>query len=273
MSSFRYAVLVAVSGLAAVTTSAQCKPVNSPYVPQGYSLVWNDEFEGSGLPNFRKWNFDTIANTYDVANGELQYYAAERKENIFVKDGNLNIVARKEDMVGYPNYQGQHYSSARIQTRDLAKWTYGYFEVRAKIPCGAGTWPAIWTLGANGRWPTFGEIDIMEHVARTPDQVYGTIHNAFSPKGIGSKTRVADVCDSFHVYQMTWTKDKIDIAVDGTVYDTYTNNHTDHNQWPFDEPEYFVLNLTMGGAWGGPVDDSALPQALVIDYVRVYQKK
>ncbi len=273
MNKAAIAVVVTTCCLAPIAACASTKPVDSAFVPSGYSLVWDDEFDKDGLPDPQKWGFNTFSNTYNVSNGELQYYAKGRKENIFVKDGHLNIVVRKEDMSGSPDYKGQHYSSAEIETKNIAKWTYGYFEIRAKVPCGAGTWPAIWMVGANGRWPAFGEIDIMEHLGKTPGTIYGTIHDGRFPSGMGSHTQIPDACQNFHLYQMTWTPEEIDIAVDGVRYDTYLNGRNGHDQWPFAEPQYFLLNVAMGGGWAGPVDDTALPQTFVVDYVRVYQKK
>ena len=243
-------------------------------VPAGYSLVWSDEFDGNGLPDQTKWNDDTFANTFDPGNGELEYYTQGRTQNENQSGGVLTITAIKEDRTGDPNYAGQHYSSARIITQNTASWKYGYFEVRAKLPCGAGTWPAIWMLGIGNNWPATGETDIMEQLGKDPNTIYGTVHDTSNQahNGDGSSTTVANACGSFHNYELTWTADQMQIAVDGVVYDTYVNAHTGSDQWPFDQPQYMILNLALGGSWAGPVDDSALPQSLVIDYVRVYQK-
>ncbi len=248
--------------------------VDSAYVPAGYSLVWNDEFDGSGLPDTAKWGDDTFANTYDPANGELEYYTAARTQNDNVGGGNLSLTVTKEDMTGAPDYAGQHYASARIMTRGKADWTYGFFDIRAKLPCGAGTWPALWMVGSAGTWPTDGEIDIMEELGRDPDTIYGTIHDDFNQphNGDGSHTAITDACGSFHNYELTWTTERIDIAVDGVVYDSYVNAHTGHAQWPFDNPQFLIFNVAMGGSWAGAVDDGALPRSMIVDYVRVYQK-
>lgn len=242
--------------------------------PAGYQLVWADEFNGSGLPDSTKWIDDVYANTYDPINGELEYYTQRRLENEHMEGGYLYLTARKEDMTGTPYYAGQHYSSARIITDTKKRWTYGFFEVRAKLPCGAGTWPAIWMLGTNGGWPAGGEMDIMEQVGRYPTDITATVHNKSnqSHNGDGKQRWVGNACTAFHNYQLTWTSESLQFGVDGIVYMTYANAHTGHDQWPFDEPEYMLLNVAMGGVWAGPVDDTALPRSMQVDYVRVYQK-
>ncbi len=248
-------------------------PEASPVVssaPVGYRLVWADEFNGSGAPDPKKWGYDTGANSYSVKNGEAQYYAANRLENVHQDGGYLHITARKEDMTGWPSYQDQHYSAGRIYTKGLASWTYGFFEIRARMTCASGLWPAIWTLGTTGGWPAGGEIDILEAPGATP-VARGTIHNDAYKKGDGDKMTISDGCTAFHNYQMKWTADAIEISVDNVVYKTYTNAHTTTGQWPFDKAQYLLLNMAMGG-WSGVVDEAALPRDFLIDYVRVYQK-
>ena len=129
-------------------------------------------------------------------------------------------------------------------------------------------------LGDGGSWPADGEIDIMEQLGKDPNTIYGTIHDTSNQahNGDGAHTSVSDACGSFHNYELTWTADKIEIGVDGVVYQTYVNAHTGKDQWPFDEKQYLLLNLALGGSWAGPVDDGALPESMVVDYVRVYQK-
>ena len=238
--------------------------------PEGYHLVWADEFDVNGLPDAAKWRDDSYANVYSPKNGELQYYTSRRMENERVQDGYLYITARKEEMHAQPNYAGQRYSSARIITRDLAQWTNGFFEIRARLPCGAGAWPAVWTLGL-GRWPDSGEIDIMEQLGKDPNTVYGTVH-VKGNKATPVSTTVTAACTSFHNYQLEWTPEILKIGVDGVVYSTYENAHKGQMQWPFDSPEYLVLNVALGGSWAGAVDDANLPATMVVDYVRVYQK-
>lgn len=155
-------------------------------------------------------------------------------------------------------------------------WTYGYFEVRAKLPCGIGQWPAIWLIG-EGTWPDSGEIDIMEAVGFHPTTIYGSVHTAASEhtKTLETgKVEVADYCSAFHNYQLDWQKDTMVFLVDGVPYYRYDRKGKSPDQWPFDRPEHLILNIAIGGVWGGQkgIDDKALPAQMQIDYVRVYQK-
>lgn len=244
-------------------------------VPEGWKLVWADEFETAGLPDASRWDYDTGRNQAGWYNNELQYYARDRADNAVVSDGRLVITARKEDLSGFSDWGGQRYSSARLLTRGKASWTYGFFEIRAKLPCGRGTWPAIWMLGTGGAWPKDGEIDIMEQVGSAPTTVLGTIHtdlyNGAKNTHRGSSTQVADACNAFHNYQLHWTKDKIVIGVDNKNYFTYLNAGQGSGAWPFDNPQYLLLNIAIGGTLGGAVDDAIFPVKMEVDYVRVYQ--
>jgi len=255
---------------AAVGLGGQSEPPAS-----GYQLVWSDEFEREGLPDPANWVWDTHANKTGWYNNELQYYAADRLENGRVEKGRLIITARREMLADRPDHGGQRYTSARLITKGKAEWTYGMVEVRAKLPCGKGSWPAIWMLGATANWPDGGEIDIMEHVGKTPGDVFGTIHNRSTAgtHGNGGKVRVDDACTAFHDYQMVWTPQEISFAVDGKPYHRYRNAGTGPAQWPFDKPQYLLLNLAVGGAMGGTVDDSIFPIRFEIDHVRVYQRR
>jgi beta-glucanase (GH16 family) len=242
-------------------------------VPAGYSLVWSDEFDVDGLPDPSHWDYDTDHNKTGWFNNEKQYYARDRLKNAKVSGGKLIITARKEDLSQMPDWGGQHYSSARLVTRGKADWTYGFVEVRARLPCGAGTWPAIWTLGSRGNWPADGEIDIMEEVGSDPSRIFGTLHTTQSGGiGTGGATRIAKPCTAFHNYQLTWSGSKILIGVDNVNYYLYNNPHTGYDSWPFDFPQYLLLNIAIGGDLGGPINDAIFPVTLVIDYVRVYQK-
>lgn len=256
-------------------TSAQAGVTDSPWVPAGYSLVWHDEFDGAGLPDSGRWRDDVRSNTYTAGNGELQYYTSRQLANEHVEGGYLYLTARKEKATGQPNYAGQAYTSARIITQGKASWLYGFVDVRAKLPCGAGAWPAIWMLGDKGQWPANGEIDIMEQLGKDPNTVYGTVHDPFNQAhyGDGQHTHVEAACGTFHNYEMTWTAERIDIAVDGVIYQSYLNAHSGKAQWPFDAKQYLLLNLALGGGWAGPVDEAGLPESMGVDYVRVYQKK
>lgn len=252
------------------------EPAIEPQAPAGYHLVWREEFSvsNSGLPDDSIWSYDTEANKKGWYNDELQYYAAGRKENSEVRDGILRITARKESLSDKDDWGGQAYSSARLITRDKASFKYGWFEVRAKVPCGIGTWPAIWMLGVDGDWPNNGEIDIMEHVGKNPKEIVGTIHNGstINTPGISGTLRVEDACSAFHNYQIEWTSSQIEFFVDGKSYHIYKNKNQGLAQWPYDQPMYLLLNMAVGGEMTGPVVDSDLPRTFEVDYVRVFQK-
>lgn len=241
--------------------------------PDGYTLAWADEFDTPGLPDPSKWAYDTERNPAGWYNNELQYYAADRIENSHIDNGRLLITARKEDLTSAPDYGGQHYTSARLMTRGKVSWTYGFVEVRAKLPCGKGTWPAIWMLGTGGAWPGDGEIDIMEQVGAAPSRVFGTVHTQTSGgNGTGSAVSIPDACTAFHNYQLTWTPDRLVLGVDDRNYYQYLNPKNGYANWPFDKPQYLLLNLAVGGTLGGAVDDSIFPVQMEVDYVRVYQR-
>lgn len=235
--------------------------------------MWFDEFEKNGLPDLAKWNYDTEANATGWYNHEQQYYAAKRLENSRVEGGKLILTARKESLTTAQDFGNQKYTSARLITRGKASWTYGFFEVRAKLPGGVGTWPAIWMLGTVGQWPDCGEIDIMEQVGKAPDKVHGTIHNRSTAGtcGNGSEIQLPDACTAFHNYQLTWTSEDLSIGVDGKIFHTYKNQQNGTASWPFDQPQYLLLNLAVGGDMAGPIDDTIFPRQMEIEYVRVYQ--
>lgn len=243
--------------------------------PEGYKLVWSDEFKADGLPDPSKWVYDTGANKHGWYNNEKQYYSAARLQNSRVSHGKLIITARKEDMTSAADYGGQHYTSARLITRGKSSWTYGFVEVRAKLPKGVGSWPAIWMLGTRGGWPACGETDIMEQVGNKPTTILGTLHMqaAFADHGIGGKIEIRDADSAFHNYQVLWTHESISFSVDGKVYKTYHNPGKGVASWPFDQPQFLILNLAIGGnLTSGVIDDHAFPMHFEIEYARVYQK-
>lgn len=240
-----------------------------------WQLVWSDEFDYIGLPETSKWNYDVGGHGW--GNQELQYYTERRLDNARVQDGKLIIEARRE------NWQGQEYTSARLVTKGKGDWTYGRFEISAKLPSGRGTWPAIWMLPTqwtygNGGWPDNGEIDIMEHVGFDPGWVHGSVHTKLYYWQIGTqktaKIQIPDAQSAFHVYTMGWSAEKIEVYVDSTKYFTFTNEGTGWQAWPFDKQFHLLLNIAVGGAWGGAqgVDPSIFPQRMEVDYVRVYKK-
>ncbi len=245
-------------------------------LPTGWKLVWADEFDQDGLVDANKWDYDTVANRSGWYNHELQYYSRARLENANVNKGVLNITALKESLTTAADYGGQSYTSARLLTKGKASWTYGFFEIRAKLPCGLGTWPAIWMLGSTGTWPDNGEIDIMEHVGKNKGQILGSAYSNYynwaNGTGNTKSTTVPDVCDNFHNYQLRWEADQLVIGVDDQYYFQFVNaKDGDNKKWPFNAPQYLLLNLAIGGDLGGAVDDKALPQTMQVEYVRVYQ--
>ena len=265
---------VLTSPIAVVKVSA----AGSSSVPAGYVLVWSDEFNTNGtqLPDASKWSYDTAQNRVGWFNGELQYYSNGRLQNSAVQNGSLLITARKENLAAtVSDWGGQSYTSARLFTKGKWSWTYGFFEIRAKLPCGAGTWPAIWTLGSTvDVWPDQGEIDIMEQTGWDKGTVLGTVHTLAGYGGGGStgSTPLPDACTAFHNYQIKWTANAIEFLVDGQSYRPAYLKPAAAAGWPFDKPQYLLLNLAVGGALGGAVNETTLSSTgMEVDYVRVYQ--
>lgn len=253
-----------------------CSPTrqsNSPF----QRLVWSDEFNRDGLPDPTRWDYDEgdgCPANCGWGNNELQYYTAKRLENARVENGMLLIEARREP------FGNKEYTSTRLVSRGKGDWTYGRIEVRAKLPRGRGAWPAIWMLPtdwAYGNWPRSGEIDIMENVGYMPDSLFGTVHTESFNHIKGTQVSKSLYCntldDEFHTYGIEWTADKIDFYFDGKPYHTFTNRKTNADAWPFDQRFHLLLNIAVGGNWGGKmgVDTSVWPQIMWIDYVRVYQ--
>lgn len=240
----------------------------------GYELVWSDEFDYSGKPDTAKWFLETQApDNGSWYNGELQHYT-DRLENAEVKDGQLRIIAKKETFTS--SGTTKEYTSARFNSRK--PFTYGRVEVRAKLPAAAGTWPAIWALGSNiGQvgWPACGEIDIMEQLFENHLMVQCAIHvpSRFGAEPDLKQTPVTDVTKNFHVYGMDWQKDRIDFTVDGKIYHTYSPAEKNDGNWPFNKPQFLLLNIAMGGNLGGTVDPNFTQDVMEVDYVRVYQKR
>lgn len=241
----------------------------------GWKLVWSDEFNKAGLPDQTKWGYDV--GDHGWGNNELQYYSANRQENARVENGKLIIEARRD------NFEGHTYTSARLVTRNKGDWTYGRIEVRAKLPWGKGTWPAIWmlptqwTLGDKG-WPDNGEIDIMEHVGYDPGVVHASIHcNKYVHTKNTQKTatiRINDAMNAFHNYTIEWNENEIKAFVDTTQYFSFKNEGKGWQYWPFFKDFHLILNIAWGGNWGGAqgIDNSVLPQKMEVEYVRIYEK-
>lgn len=247
----------------------------TPSLP-GYDLVWSDEFNYNGLPDQKKWGYDIGGHGW--GNQELQYYTDSRKENARVENGKLIIEAKFE------NFQGSSFTSARLITKNRGDWTYGRIEVRAKLPYGKGTWPAIWMLPTvwnlgNGGWPDNGEIDIMEHVGYNPGVIHASTHcNRYVHTKGTQKTATINVPDcitTFHNYILEWNKDEIKMYVDEKLYFTSVNENRGWEYWPFYKDFHLILNIAVGGTWGGAqgVDPNVFPQKMEVEYVRVYKKQ
>lgn len=233
--------------------------------------VWSDEFDKDGAPDPAKWDYEVGL----IRNGERQWYTKDRRENARVEGGNLVIEARKEKV------EKASYTSASLVTKGKATWTSGRFEVRARLPRGRGVWPAAWLLGDRLKedgWPACGEIDILEYVGFDPDTVHANIHNKaynhMNGKGKGSPFKLPDPWKDFHVYAVDWTPERLEFSVDGKSFFTFANEKKGVDSWPYDRPHYLILNLAIGGSWGGQkgIDDAIFPQQFLIDYVRVYQR-
>lgn len=229
------------------------------------NLIWSDEFDVDGAPDASNWTYDLGTGQNGWGNNESQYYT-DRSENIEVADGILRITAQAED------FSGSDFTSARIKTQDLFEFTYGRVEVSAKLPQGGGTWPAIWMLGANFAevgWPDTGEIDIMEHVGNQQNTIFSTLHFPGNSGGnaISESIVVSDASEAFHVYATEWTATQIRFYVDDELFHTFDNNEN----LPFDHDFFLILNVAMGGNFGGDIDPSFTASTMEVDYVRVYQ--
>jgi beta-glucanase (GH16 family) len=226
-------------------------------------LVWSDEFDTDGLPNAAKWGYDLGAGGW--GNDEKEYYTS-RAENAVVINGVLKITAKKED------YSGSAYTSARLLTKDKFAFKYGKVEVRAKLPVGVGTWPAIWMLGSDigtTGWPGCGEIDIMEHLGRDLNKIYGTLHYPGRSGGNadGATKMITNATTEFHIYTLEWNASLIKISVDGEQVHSVANS----NAIPFNHDFFLILNVAMGGNFGGAIDPAFTGASMEVDYVRVYQ--
>jgi beta-glucanase (GH16 family) len=245
--------------------------------PAGMALVWADEFDYEGLPDSSRWGYDVgdgCPNICGWGNNELQYYTEGRLANARVEGGRLIIEAHRED------FAGRQYTSARLVTKHKGDWKYGRIEVRAKLPSGRGTWPAIWmlpTAWAYGGWPASGEIDIMEHVGFEPDSVFGTVHtrayNHIQRTQRGGGIYLPKAEHEFYLYAIEWDEEKIDFFVDEERYFSFANEGKGFEAWPFDQQFHLLLNIAVGGNWGGKhgVDEDIWPQRMEVEYVRVYQ--
>lgn len=243
-------------------------------------MVWNDEFDTNGAPDNSKWSFDTEGNNWDWGNNEAQNYTPADKKNAWVEDGNLIIEARKEAYQWYGDGETKQYTSARLITKGKGDWLYGKVEVKALLPTGRGMWPAIWMLSTDdtyGGWPNSGEIDIMENVGFDPDRIHCNIHTeAYNHKmgtNKGNTVTTSSPSQNWHIYSMEWDAEKIILLLDGEQVFRFDNEHRTSAQWPYDKRFHLLLNIAVGGGWGGEqgIDDGIFPQRMLVDYVRVYQ--
>lgn len=238
-----------------------------------YKLVWSDEFNGSEL-DATNWTAQIGGGGW--GNQEAQFYT-DRSENLRVEDGCLVIEARKEQ------YENNQYTSARIYSKGKREFTYGKLEASISLPSGGGLWPAFWTLGGRGNWPNCGEIDIMEYVGNVPNRILGTLHTVKDRSG--SKSSKAywgeNIENIFHTYGVEWAceelsgKDVIRFYVDGNVYSEQVESVIDDSDyWPFNRPNYFIINMAIGGTLGGEINDDIWnePRLMKVDWVRVYQR-
>lgn len=246
-------------------------------VTQGWKLAWSDEFNYKGLPDSTKWNYDFGGHGW--GNNEKQFYLEKSIENSYVADGRLHIVALKKD------YEKLNYTSAKLTTYQKLPIQYGKIEVMAKLPRGKGSWPAIWMLPESIRtnkenWPLCGEIDIMEHVGKDPNVVHTSLHtqlyNHMKGTQITHFDTLQNVFNVFHKYGIEWTEAYIKFYIDDKLfYESFKGQDgrvATNEGWPFDKPYYLILNLAIGGNWGGEIDNSIFPNKMQVDFVRVYKK-
>ncbi len=246
-----------------------------------WKLVWSDEFDGKGHPDPEKWGYESGF----VRNKEKQYYSTRRLKNARLENGHLVIEGHKESpsldsLKNEPTKKLPriNYTSASLHTKGLASWKFGRIEVRAQVPQGLGVWPAIWTLGDNIStigWPRCGEIDILEFVGKDAQHIHANAH--FHRDGKHSsdhkKRKGNEPWNDFHTYSIEWDAEWIHFAFDDTRYHSFRVNKADTEKGnPFHKKHYLILNLALGGTWGGKIDDSIFPCQYLIDYVRVYQK-
>jgi beta-glucanase (GH16 family) len=243
-----------------------------PFDPARWELVWADEFDEPGRPDPEKWTPEVGY----VRNGEAQYYTRDRAENARIEDGKLILEARRD------HWDGKPITSASLTTKGRKSFRYGRIEARARIPTGRGTWPAIWMLGENIKavgWPACGEIDILENVGFDPRRIHANIHckayNHMKKTGKGNALTARAPWEDFHIYAVEWYEDRIEFFFDDTRYFVYRKESDDPAVWPFAQPQFLLVNLAIGGGWGGVkgIDETLFPHRYEIDYVRYYREK
>ncbi len=234
--------------------------------------TWADEFDKDGLPDTTKWSYELGDNGW--GNHELEYYT--KGKNAIVSNGVLHIVARKQ------NVGKAQYTSTRMVTKNKANFLYGRFEIKAKLPTGAGLWPAIWMMPVKeiyGGWPASGEIDIMEQVGFDPDSIHISTHtkelNWIKGNGITKVVKVNTATSYFHIYRIDWTPASVLGFIDGKQVFEHPNDGKGSGYYPFNQPFFIILNIAIGGDWGGKkgIDNTIFPATMDVDYVRVYELK
>lgn len=267
-----FAVLAACTGPANKNSNQTDEKSATGSTLSNWELVWEDNFDGTGLPDSTIWSYEKGY----VRNNEAQYYTNLRVENARLEDGNLVIEARKD------NWNGNKITSASLNTFGKKSILYGRVEVKAKLPSGIGTWPAIWMLGENISeigWPACGEIDIMENVGFDPDTIHANIHtkayNHVMKTNKGNRIGIAKPNENFNIYAVNWYQDRMEFYLNDSLYFSFKNEATGNDVWPFDKPHYLLINLAIGGGWGGQkgIDENIFPQKYYIDYVKVYREK
>ena len=264
VGTYNYTVTVTAAGSTGLTaTKSVAITVTKVAAPP--TLLWSDEFNTDGAPDPTKWGYDIGTGSNGWGNAELEYYTS-RPDNVIVQGGYLKVTAKKE------NYNGSGYTSARLLSKDKFAFTYGKVEIKAKLPAGVGTWPAIWMLGSNistASWPSCGEIDIMEHLGRTLNTIYGTLHYPGHSGGSadGTTTVIDGATTAFHIYSLDWSATAIKIYVDGLLYHTTPNTAG----IPFNHDFFLIVNMALGGNFGGPLDPAFTSGTLEVDYIRVYK--
>ena len=262
LTRFRFVILIVVTGF---LFHFNCLSQETNWLV----MAWWDEFNYTGTPDTSKWGYDVGAGGW--GNNEEQYYTNERS-NSYVENGELHIEALKEN---------DSWTSARLVTKNKGDWLNGRVEVKANIPSGRGTWPAIWMLPTDweyGEWPSSGEIDIMEHVGYEPTTIYGTVHTEAYNHGLGTQRgdniQVPDAEQEFYLYAIEWDQGRISFFVDDSCYYTFWNPQISYKEWPFDKRFHLLLNIAIGGSWGGAqgIDPMLTQASMEIDYVRVYSR-
>ncbi len=261
-------VALLLAGCAQIASLGTAPATPIPEIP-GWTLVWQDEFEGDAI-DLANWTYDIGG--WGWGNGEAQFYT-DRSENARVENGLLVIEARQE------RFEESYYTSARLKSQGLQEFQFGRIEARLKVPSGKGLWPAFWMLGSNfdgSNWPDCGEIDIMEYIGKEPDLVLGTLHGPGYSGALGISEwnrQTYDIADDFHTYAIEWEPDEIRWYYDGEHYHTVNRADVGNREWVFEQPFFIILNLAVGGTLPGPVGlDVVFPKQYLVDYVRVYQR-